>query len=91
MENFKHIEFNALTGESTIVEDRPYTEEEIAEQARQATEQQIQAITAELAQLDTIVSRVEEDLIAFTKMPIYPSKQIILDRKNELRNLLKEL
>lgn len=87
----KYIEhvYNAITGETEVIE-REYTTEELAEQARQIKEQNKENIQKELAQLDTQVSRVEEDLIAFTKMPVHSSKQSIISRKQELRKKLQD-
>ena len=85
----EHI-YNAITGETEIIE-REYTAEELDQQTQQVIEQQKQVIIAELAQLDTIVSRVEEDLIAFTGMPVVANKQPIIDRKIELRTQLSNL
>ena len=89
--NITITEYNPETKETKTIVEREYTAEELAEQATQAIEIQKQAITTELAQLDTIVSRVEEDLIAFTGMPVVANKQPIIDRKIELRTQLSNL
>jgi len=67
------------------------TQEEVDEYNRQAIEQEKQTITNRLAELDTQISRVEEDIIASIKLPLHASKQAILDEKNELRARLKSL
>ena len=86
------ITVDCKTGKTTTEEfEIILTAEELAQQAQQAIKQQKQAITAELTQLDTIVSRVEEDLIAFTGMRVVANKQPIIDRKIELRTQLSNL
>ena len=45
----------------------------------------IDKIYTELDELDKIISRVEEDIIKTINLELHPSKQAILDRKEELR------
>ena len=50
-----------------------------------------QDILDELAQLDSKVPRISEDLLTHTGCTIYPATQAIIDRKNELRSELATL
>lgn len=67
------------------------TQEEVDEYNRQQSEQEKQAIINELAQLDTQISRVEEDIINTIQISLHTSKQAVIDRKAELRTRLKTL
>jgi hypothetical protein len=49
------------------------------------------SILSELAQLDTQVPRLLEDLIAHTSYAPHTSKQVIITRKQELRQQLVDL
>jgi len=54
-------------------------------------DKQKQAILNELAQLDIEVPRIVEDLINHTEFKPFSSKKALIDRKIELRNMLKEM
>lgn len=54
------------------------------------TEIIIDGIKSELASLDIVVPRVVEDLIASTGYVPHPSKQEVINRKNYLRQLLRD-
>lgn len=100
----KYIEyiFNALTGETEIIE-RDFTPEELEEQKRQILQLKIQDIEMQLSELDNIVSREYEDMYesfrklitqgVITSNPLYwdDKKQDAVNKKIELRNILKSL
>lgn len=65
-------------------------------QAKAKTEENIkkyreQEIKNELEELDKIINRATEDLYVLTNLTPYESITKVINRKNELRNELKEM
>lgn len=65
-------------------EPKPKTEEEIKKEKEAE-------IKSELEELDKTINRATEDLYVLTKLTPYESITKVINRKNELRNELKEM